>query len=145
MKDPAGFLLDSANSGVYAASTPPAALRQEAVARGLAWFDLDLQGVSGKLELLGRCQTALGLPPSFGHNWDALADCLGDFSWQPARGYVVHCRNGEAFAHAAPAEFTTWLEILADAATYWQVQDKLFVALLYAKTRGGRKLKTLTG
>jgi hypothetical protein len=145
MKDPAGFLLDSANSGVYAASTPVTALRQEAVARGLAWFDLDLQGVTDKLELLGRCQTALGLPPSFGHNWDALADCLGDFSWQPARGYVVHCRNGDAFAHAAPAEFATWLEILAGAATYWQMQDKMFVALLDAKTRGGRKLKTLPG
>lgn len=145
MKDPAGFLLDSAKSGVYAASTSPAALRQEAVASGLAWFDLDLQGVTGKLELLGRCQTALGLPPSFGHNWDALADCLGDFSWQPARGYVVHCRNGEAFAQAAPEEFATWLEILAGAATYWQTRNKMFVALLDASTRGGRKLKMLPG
>lgn len=145
MKDPAGFLLDSANSGVYAASTPVAALRREAVARGLAWFDLDLQGVAGKSELLGRCQTVLGFPPSFGHNWDALADCLGDFSWQPARGYVLHCRNGDALARAAPAEFATWLEILAGAATYWQMQDRMFAALLDAKTRGGRKLKSLPG
>lgn len=145
MKDPAGFLLDSANSGVYAAATPVAALRQEAVARGLAWFDLDLQGVTGKLELLDRCRTALGLPRSFGHNWDALADCLGDFSWQPAPGYVVDCRNGDAFAHAAPAEFAIWLEILAGAATYWQMQDKMFVALLDANTRGGRQLKPLPG
>ncbi len=143
MKNPAGFLLDSAKSGVYAASSRVTALREEAVARGLAWFDLDLQGVSDKLELLARCQTALGLPPSFGQNWDALADCLGDFSWQPARGYVLHCRNGDAFAHAAPAEFATWLEILAGASTYWRMHEKLFVALLDAKTRGGRKLKAL--
>ncbi len=145
MKDSAGFLLVSANSGVYAAAAPIRALRQAAVAHGLAWFDLDLKGVTAKRELLARCQTALGLPPSFGRNWDALADCLGDFSWQPARGYVVHCRNGGAFAQAAPADFATWLEILAGAATYWQMQDKMFVAFLDAKTRGGRPLKALPG
>jgi hypothetical protein len=145
MKDPAGFLLDSTKSGVYSAPTRVAVLKREALARGLAWFDLNLKGVTDKSELLTCCQTVFGLPPSFGQNWDALADCLGDFSWQPARGYVLHCRNGEVFARNAPAEFAIWLEILAGAATYWQKQDRLFIALLDAKTRGGRELKALPG
>lgn len=145
MKDPAKLLLDSANSGVYAAPASVAALRQGAAAHGLAWFDLDLGGVTDKADLFARCQAAFRLPPLFGHNWDALADCLGDFSWQPARGYVVHCRHGDAFARVAPAEFAIWLEILAGAATYWQSRDKVFAALLDAKTRGSRKLKALPG
>lgn len=144
MKDP-GFPLDSAHSGIYAAPLPLAALRQDALARGLAWFDLDLEGVTGKLELLGRCQTALGLPPWFGHNWDALADCLGDFSWRPARGYIVHCCNGDVLALAAPAEFATWLEILAGAAARWKTRGKMFAVLLDAKTRGSRSLESLPG
>ena len=143
MKDPAKFLLDSANSGVYAAPASLTALRQAAAATGLAWFELDLAGVADKAAFLSRCQAAFKLPRSFGHNWDALADCLGDLSWRPARGYVVHCRNGEAFAHATPAEFAALLEILAGAATYWQAQDKMFTVLLDAKTRGGHKPKLL--
>jgi hypothetical protein len=31
----------------------------------------------------------LAFPAWFGHNWDALADCLTDLSWLPAAGYVL--------------------------------------------------------
>ena len=48
MKDLAKFLLDSVNSGVYAAPASIAALKQAAVACGLAWFEVDLTGVAGK-------------------------------------------------------------------------------------------------
>jgi RNAse (barnase) inhibitor barstar len=143
MKDLAQFLLDSVNSGVYAAPASIAALKQAAVACGLAWFEVDLTGVAGKAAFFTRCQTAFGLPPSFGHNWDALADCLADLSWQPARGYVAMCRNGKAFARDAAEESEVALDILAAAATYWQAKGKVFMALLDAETRGGRKLKPL--
>ena len=58
-------------------------------------------------------------------------------------GPYPYQRDGVAFGNYA--EFATWLEILAGAAIYWQMQDEMFVALLDAKTRGGRKLKTLPG
>ena len=141
MKDLARILLDSANCGVYAAPKSTGAVRQGTVACGLAWFELDLAGVVDKAAFLTRCQVVFGFPASFGHNWDALADCLEDLSWRPARGYVAFCRHGREFARRSPGEFAVALEILAAAATYWLKKDKTFIVLLDAATRGGGRLK----
>lgn len=143
MKDIARFLLDAAHSGVYAAPASTEVLRPGARASGLAWFDLDLAGAVSKAGLLARCQTVFSLPPSFGHNWDALADYLEDLSWRPARGYVVLMTNGQECAREAPKELAAALEILAAAATYWMVKDKLFMVLVDAGTRAGHPLKAL--
>lgn len=143
MKDLPRFLLDAANSGVYGAPGPVASFAQGARASGLACFDLDLADVTGKAAFLARCQMVFGLPPSFGQNWDALADCLEDFSWRPARGYVVLVTNGTAFAKHAAHDFDTALEILGAAATYWLAKGRPFVVVLDAATCAGRAVKSL--
>lgn len=145
MKELSSFLLDSANSGVYAAPAPAAEFKQAAVASGLAWLELDLANAADKAAFLARCQLAFRLPPSFGYNWDALADCLEDLSWQPARGYIVYCCNGGEFARRSSADFAIALDILAAAALYWLAQDKMFMVLLDADTRGSRRLKLVPG
>src|SRR5687768_6590835 len=137
MKDLARFLLDDANSGVYAAPAATRALARQAVDCGLAWLDLDLSGVADKAEFLKRSQRVFKLPSTFGHNWDALADSLEDLAWLPARGYVISCRNGAEFARCAPNDFATALEILAAAASYWKGHRTLFAVLLDAETVGG--------
>lgn len=143
MKAPAPFPFAPAQSGVYAAPAAPAALHAAARAAGFAWFELDLQEVRTKPELLALCQQVFGLPPAFGHNWDALADSIADFSWRPAPGYVVLVRHGGAFARSSPEDFATALEILAAAATYWADRRKVFLALLDDDTRGARKFRAL--
>ena len=143
MKDSAVFPHASARSGIYAAPESSASLRRSAHASGLAWFDLDLAGVDTKAALLVRCQTVFGLPPGFGHNWDALADSLGDFSWQPARGYIVAVTHGATLAQHAAPEFAAALEIFAAAATYWASQGRVFIVLLDGPTRGGRAYASL--
>lgn len=145
MTELARFLLDSTNNGVYAAPASATVLKQAAAECGLAWFDLDLTGVAEKAAFLVRCRTAFSLPPSFGYNWDALADCLEDLSWEPARGYITFCHNGKAFARDVAEVFDVALDILVTAATYWQVKHKPFFALLDAETRGGRTLKRWLG
>ena len=143
MKAPAAFPFAPAQSGVYAAPAAPAALHAVARAAGIAWFELDLTDVRTKPELLALCQKAFGLPPAFGHNWDALADSIADFSWRPAPGYVVLVRHGGAFARSSPEDFATALEILAAAATYWASKRKVFLALLDDDTRGAREFRAL--
>lgn len=39
-----------------------------------------------KDEMLDQIGRALAFPEWFGHNWDALADCLLDMGWRPALG-----------------------------------------------------------
>ena len=143
MKAPAPFPFAPAQSGVYAAPAAPAALHAAARAAGIAWFELDLTDVRTKPELLALCQKVFDLPSMFGHNWDALADNLGDLSWRPAPGYVVLVRHGGAFARSSPESFATALEILAAAATYWADRRKVFLALLDDDTRGARGFKSL--
>ena len=143
MKAPAAFPFAPAQSGVYAAPPAPASLHAAAHAAGIAWFELDLKGVRAKPELLALCQQVFGLPSTFGHNWDALADSVEDFSWRPAPGYVVLVRHGGALARNSPENFATALEILAAAATYWASRHKVFLALLDDDTRGTREFKSL--
>jgi len=140
MNDEPRFLLDSASSGVYATPAEIDALQRQAAACGLAAFDLDLAGVADKSAFLLRCRDALGFPPSFGHNWDALADSLADFSWRPARGYIVLWRRGREFALRSPADLGTALAVFAGAADYWREKGKPFLTLLDTESTGGRVL-----
>ena len=69
--------------------------------------------------LLTECARALDFPDYFGHNWDALEECLADLEWLPAQGYILLLTDA---AHVLPddeAEYETFLEILRDAGEAW--------------------------
>ena len=62
---------------------------------------------------------ALEFPDYFGHNWDALEECLVDLEWLPARGYILLITDA---AHVLPddtAAYETFLEVLRDAGEAW--------------------------
>ncbi|GAA2282584.1 hypothetical protein GCM10010145_64120 [Streptomyces ruber] len=89
-------------------------------AGGWAHTGLDLRDVTDKPAFLDRCASALHLPDWFGHNWDALADCLTDLSWAPpARGRLIVLSNWQGFAGAAPHDWSTALEVFSDAVGHW--------------------------
>jgi hypothetical protein len=69
--------------------------------------------------LLTECARALNFPDYFGHNWDALEECLADLEWMPAKGYILLFTDA---AHVLPEdeeEYETFLEILRDAGEAW--------------------------
>jgi ParB-like chromosome segregation protein Spo0J len=117
-------------SGVYRTPADVHGLRERAVAARLAWLEADLARVRGKAEVLAALAAAAELPAEFGHNWDALADSLGDFSWRPAAGYVLYLRNTAAARRALGAEWATLLEVLREVAREWKARGKVFVALV---------------
>jgi len=119
-------------SGVFLAPGNTTALRDEVARAGLAWFDLNLARVESKKEFLAACAKSLRLPRWFGGNWDALADCLKDL----CADSVLNLRSAAAFAEAAPDDYATGLEILHDAATYWEERGSTFVALVDAVPAG---------
>ena len=110
-------LQQRAEAGIH--RLPAAAARAlEAAARplGYAVFHVDLEGCADKAALLARMAAALEFPEWFGHNWDALGDCLGDMSWRPAPGYLVFLDHAGRLPAGAVADFATALEVCADAA-----------------------------
>jgi RNAse (barnase) inhibitor barstar len=98
---------------------------------GFECVRVDLDGCSDKAGLLQRIAKAWAFPSWFGHNWDALFDCLNDLGWRPAAGYVLVLENPGELQETEPEVFDTALAILGDAAVAWQergVPFRVFVA-----------------
>lgn len=68
----------------------------------------------GKEKLLGVLAAKLSFPGYFGHNWDALEECLRDLSWLADRPRVVIVHEALPFSPAGEA-LATYQAILADA------------------------------
>jgi RNAse (barnase) inhibitor barstar len=113
-----GLLQDCVSGLHFVAAAALARLLAPAAAMGLHVARVDLAGCAGKPDLLARIAAALAFPPTFGHNWDALADFLADLSWLPGRGVVLVFENAAPEGGLAEADFATLLEILAGTAAY---------------------------
>lgn len=116
----ASVLTDVTRAGVR--PLPPGSanrLAEAAAQLGFSCARIDLASCEDKTALLARIATALHFPAWFGHNWDALADCLGDLGWLPAPGYVVLLEHAGEFRERHRDEFETMLTILREAAECW--------------------------
>lgn len=69
--------------------------------------------------LFGEFARALAFPDYFGHNWDALEECLADLEWLPAKGYILLITDTQAVLPEDEEEYETLLEILDDAGEAW--------------------------
>lgn len=121
---------DAKRSGIYGAPASVQALHQAAIAAGLVWLDMPLAAVTNKDQFLKLAKKQMKLPAHFGENWDALADCLRDFAWLKAKGYVLHLTDGGKFAKAAPDDYQTALDVLGEAAAFWKTKKTPFVVLV---------------
>ena len=74
-----------------------------------------------KAGLLAEFARALSFPDYFGHNWDALEECLADLDWLPARGYVIVVTDAEQVLTKLDDEddYETFIEILSEAGEAW--------------------------
>lgn len=105
-------------------------LCETARAAGLYCARLDLADFRGKTELLAGLAQVLEFPTWFGHNWDALADCLDDLEWLRGSGYLLVLENSLGLSAAAPKDFAVALDILADTARKWRERGTPFWVLI---------------
>lgn len=136
-------ILGGGYSGVYAAPRLVGPLRATAKRAGIRWYDLDLKGVNDREGLLGRFAAAFSFPAHFGHNWDAMHECVRELAGGAAPGAVVHWRRGAELARRAPEAVTTALEILEDAASYWESSGRTLIAVVDRDSARGRALRPL--
>lgn len=85
--------------------------------------------LTGKPAMLAALAAAFAFPEWFGHNWDALADCLTDLAWLDGP-VVLLVENAGVPEAAAPEAWDVLLDILADAARHWQAEGRPFAVLL---------------
>lgn len=100
---------------------------------------IDLSNAKEKEDLFVALSIALRLPDWFGHNWDALADCLCDLSWKPAPGYVVYIEGHDALRHEKPSDFDMLIEIFSEVAAYWSEEGIAFWTL-FSPPRDGTSI-----
>lgn len=136
--NPEAFLLDTGRAGVrHVNEGGRAALTRAASALGFALLEVNLEHVGDKHALLDAISAALHFPPTFGHNWDALADSLGDLSWLPAPGYLLVLDHFANLRQTATRDFDTLLEILGEAANDHARAGVPFWVLLPASSAAG--------
>jgi len=117
-------LRDVHEAGVYRLNCTLDDVRGAAQQSGYTLFEIDLSEAHSKGALLAALALAIEAPEWFGNNWDALADALGDLSWQPAPGYVLLLRD----ANLAGIEEEALNSILLETVAFWQSQGKAFWA-----------------
>lgn len=113
----------SENAGIFRlARQDLPALRQAADELKQAFFSVNLGDAKNIPSFIKALNRDLDFPDWFGDNLDALHDCLTDFSWRPAPGYVITLEGCEAL-RANPTSFAMFNEVLASAVDSWQTRD----------------------
>ena len=106
-------------AGVYRLNCSLRDLRESVDDCRFDLFEADLAEAHGKGEVLAELARVIAAPDWFGHNWDALADALGDLSWRKSPGYVL-LLHGEATGEEMLND------ILDATVAFWKLQDKPF-------------------
>jgi RNAse (barnase) inhibitor barstar len=118
---------------VYYWPTPSVAeqFAQSVAERGGRCFLLDGTRMTEPTLLMQEFARSLEFPDYFGHNWDALEDCLGDLGWLDERltHFVIWIDRWE---HCASPML---LEVLEQAVTLWADE----VTPLYVLLSGDRQ------
>ncbi|RKN42533.1 hypothetical protein D7294_13900 [Streptomyces hoynatensis] len=133
----AALLAGTTPPGLYR-WTPPtpaelAGLPGRAARAGRHAAVLDAAGVTGKAAFLARCAAALGLPAWFGHNWDALHDCLTDLSWWEApRGRLIAVAGWPGLCRRDPGTAAGAAGVFEDAVAHWHGRPGPLTVLLTA-------------
>ncbi|HTY03706.1 MAG TPA: barstar family protein [Rhodocyclaceae bacterium] len=107
-----------------------------AKANDFATFRVNLAQAGDKEQMLAAIAKAMRFPDWFGHNFDALADCLADMGWQPADGYMILLEHCDGIHGKAEEDFLGALQVFEQAASDWRDEDVPFWCLVEMQADG---------
>lgn len=125
-------LLKPEAAGVYGVHGDPQALVDACEGAGLKVYDLRLDSLATRKELLKACYKTFKFPEHFGRNWDALRDCLLDLD--EAEGYAVSVVEADDLDTDVLERF---IEVLREVSEMWRDEGKAF--WVFCETRVGRQ------
>lgn len=100
-------------------------LRLAASELNMAFFRVDLKSARNVPGFIKALRRDLDFPDWFGGNLDALHDCLTDFSWRPAAGYVITLEGSDTLS-ANPTSFATFNAVLSSVVEQWKTRNTPF-------------------
>ena len=124
---------DRCPSGVYLidATQREQVLRLRALPPEFAVAVLDGAAAGTRVGFFQELASALRFPGYFGHNWDAVYDCLTDLNWLPATGYVLLLDGLDYLAMNEPGQWGIGLKVLRESCEFWRPLSRPMYALLY--------------
>lgn len=129
--DAAQVLRDVSRAGLYRADEDCAcALYHAGPGTGFNVYRIDLGQAHDTESLHYVLSHSLHFPDWYGANWDGLADCLTDMSWNEADGYLLILQRTEPLQRGEPETFRMFLQILGEAAQSWREQGTSFWTLV---------------
>lgn len=144
MNNAIASILESHKAGVWflPGNGDARAVQSAAKKARYTYVHIDGSKIERKEQLLNALATALRLPKTFGHNWDALEECLNDLEGD-GEGYVIYYDHIDGLLGAHPDQFETLVEILRDAVESWKEDDEALVVLFSGTKapKGVAKLK----
>ena len=126
-----GLLLQRQDAGIY--FLPDADLDElveAAAVNRFACLRVDLQACADKASLLSRLAQSLPLPAHMAHNWDALADALGEMRGGDVPGVVLLLEHSAALRREATEDFKRAMEVLQGACREWAARGVPFWAFV---------------
>lgn len=100
-----------------------------------------LPKVKNENDLFRQLSDILVFPDYFGDNWNALFDCLRDFSWISKRGVVlVHSEIPVLYEE----ELMTYFEIIFSAVEDWTDTDDHYFKVIFPKEDEPKIMKFIT-
>ncbi len=84
--------------------------------------------IKSNQELLSQLSIYLSFPDYFGFNWDALFECLRDFSWIKEREVVIIHHD---LPHLDEKSLKIYLNILNDACQDWKDGEQHYLEIVF--------------
>ncbi|MEF8700758.1 MAG: barstar family protein [Candidatus Accumulibacter sp. UW25] len=117
------LLTDSRQAGIFPMpASGHAAVRARAEGAGFACFEVSFAACEEIDSVLDQLGDDLAFPAWYGRNLDALNDCLTDFSWREAAGYVLLISGSERLHAERPAVLDAVNEVFATAIDEWRMR-----------------------
>lgn len=89
-----------------------------------------LHQINGEDDLHVKLSEVLSFPDYYGRNWNALNDCLKDFSWINQKGItLVHT----SLPNLSVDELIIYIEIIFESVESWEEGDSHYFKVIFPK------------
>ncbi len=97
---------------------------------GTKVFVLDGTKIVDRTTLLQQFDTVMQFPEYFGHNWDALKDCLTELDGHEVDRYIITIDSLEHFAASDREQWSNFMDVCKSVIEYWQDTETPMYILL---------------
>jgi Barstar (barnase inhibitor) len=100
--------------------------------RGTKVFVFDGERMIDSNSLFQEFAIVMQFPEYFGHNWDALKDCLTELDGHEVDRYIITIDKLDRFITNDPSQWTSFLDVCKSVVEYWQDTETPVYILLHS-------------